>query len=453
MTRPQSAFHPKHPLLLACIVPLVISTPFQARAREQVVWKPVIEKQQDQLQILVPSLDRETEKLQNIPAHMQKAPQPIDWEIVQDSSDFSTNNRSISTTVVWEPLTENSSIARDGSKQSETVIVWEVLPNTMTPLAAEKSQTIAEFEGVEQPSESSVSNEKPPSEVFEQEEAIPRQIVLELPTPPPLQSLNRSIAFGDGLVGPDIGWRVPNGFRWSRRWFGDASVQAINRRDKGDDNFFDFGDGDGEGIVHINVLQTENWSVALNHSFRSLQSNPNIAGGTTGITDGMSTGFRIARAIGDTGGIAFGAEQLIQWDDNTDTGRNIYLMATKGWWLGNQGKDYPLLIANGGFGTGAFQYDSPLRFACINNVQNRTANFQRDNDLCWAPIGTLSLIFNEYFGIFTEYNGTATTLSASLNLTGGIPLRLTWGVSFGDSKEFREEFDQYRWTFGASLGF
>jgi hypothetical protein len=295
--------------------------------------------------------------------------------------------------------------------------------------------------------------EAPPPEALAIEQEQPSRVP-ELPPPPPLQALNRSIAFGDGLVGPDIGWRVPNGLRWSQRWFGDATVQAINRRQKGDDNFFDFGEGDGEGIVHANVLQTKNWSVGLNYSFRSLQSNPDIAGGSTGITDGMSTGFRVARAIGETGGIAFGAEQLIQWDDQTDTGRNIYLMATKGWWLGNEGKDYPLVIANGGVGTGAFQFDNPLRFACIYNVQSRPEpNFQRDTDLCWAPIGTIAVVFNEYFGIFTEYNGTATTIAASLNLTGGIPLRLTWGISFADSQELRDEFDQYRWIFGASIGF
>jgi len=328
--------------------------------------------------------------------------------------------------------------------------VWEVIPDSDTPISPTPTKTLAEGN-----SESSANTpEAPPAEVIAQEAAMPPRMVPGPPPPPPLQTLNRSIAYGDGLVGPDIGWRVPNGLRWSQRWFGDATVQAINRRQKGDDNFFDFGQGDGEGIVHANVLQTENWSLGLNYSFRSLQSNPNIAGGSTGITDGMSTGFRVARAIGDTGGIAFGAEQLIQWDDQTDSGRNIYLMATKGWWLGNEGKDYPLVIANGGLGTGAFQYDNPLRFACIYNVQSRPEpNFQRDTDLCWGPIGTFAVVFNEYFGIFTEYNGTATTLSASLNLTGGIPIRLTWGVSFAGSQELREDFDQYRWTFGASIGF
>ncbi len=412
---------------------LGLSTPLHA----QVVWEPVSEQKAQQDEILV----RKPGGSSNDPV----PPQPIVWTPVpsEDSRTADENNA-----IVWTPVPETKSMASESPPN--TAVVWEVIPDRDTPLSPSPSNTLAEA------SQGSSANaqETPPAEVIAQESAMPQRMLSGPPPPPPLQTLNRSIAYGDGLVGPDIGWRVPNGLRWNRRWFGDATVQAINRRQQEDDNFLDFGIGDGEGIVHANILQTKNWSVGLNYSFRSLQNNPNVAGGNTDITDGMSTGFRIARAMGDTGGIAFGAEQLIQWDDQTDTGRNIYLMATKGWWLGNQGNDYPLLIANGGVGTGAFQYDNPLRFACINNVQTRPEpNFQRDSDLCWGPIGTVALVFNEYFGIFTEYNGTATTLSASLNLTGGIPIRLTWGISFADSKELREEFDQYRWNFGASIGF
>ena len=159
-------------------------------------------------------------------------------------------------------------------------------------------------------------------------------------------------------------------------------------------------------IIHANVLQTESWSVALNTSFRSVYQGEQAAGGTTQVGEGIASGFRIAKAMGDTAGIAFGGEQVLQWDDKTDTGRNLYLMASKGWWLGNNGKDYPLLIANGGFGTGRFanqdigSWDNPLRFACVENIENRPSSFRVDNDLCWSPIGTISLVLNEWWGMF-----------------------------------------------------
>ena len=253
-------------------------------------------------------------------------------------------------------------------------------------------------------------------------------------------------------MGPDIGWRVPNGFRWSRRWFADVNVYGQNSRQQGDDNVVDWGNGDGVGILHTNLLQTDHWSVALSTSFRSLQNNPNITGGTTGINGGLSNGFRIARSIGDTGGIALGAEQLIQWDDQTDTGGNLYLMASKGWWLGNQGTNFPLLIANGGFGTGHFSWNSNLRFACAYNVENRPNQFSIDNDLCWAPIGTVALVINEYWSVFMEYSAGHSALSASVNLDQNFPLRITWGVSFADGKELRKT-DEYRYTFAASISF
>ena len=43
------------------------------------------------------------------------------------------------------------------------------------------------------------------------EEGLPEVKV----NPPLLQALDRSIAFEDGLVGPDISLNIPNGLRWS----------------------------------------------------------------------------------------------------------------------------------------------------------------------------------------------------------------------------------------------
>ena len=102
------------------------------------------------------------------------------------------------------------------------------------------------------------------------------------------------------------------------------------------------------------------------------------ASGSTPVGEGVSNGFRISKAINETSGVTLGGEQILQWDGKTDTGRNFYLMASKGWWLGNNGKNYPLIIANGGFGTGRLanqdiqSWKNPLRFACIEDVDDRT---------------------------------------------------------------------------------
>ncbi len=473
-----TAPHPpsnRRPLwLLGGLAPLAMAAPIQVRAQVQVIWEPVTKEKADQLQILVPSVDGGATSVQTSISEsnatpQSAAPKPIVWEVVpeEEATNPSTTNPSLSTEVVWEPLPHNPSVASDESNDdSNTAIAWEVLRDTISPLTPEAIDTIAEAES-EAINVQSTTSERPPSEVIAQEEAMPPRAVPDLPPPPALQALNRSIAYNDGVVGPDISLRIPNGFRWSQRWFGDVSVLGYDYQDGRNpgDPFIparDSGNLDGWAIVHANILQTENWSVALNTSFRSLQNNPDIPGGSTGIKDGVSTGFRIARAIGDTGGIAFGGEQVIQWDDQTDTGRNLYLMASNGWWLGNNGKDYPLFIANGGFGTGRFasltrndpkgeELGDIFDFTCIAVESNRK-RAKIDENLCWGPIGSVSLVVDEWWGMFVDYAISRATFGVSANVTGGFPLRLTAGVHFAEDNEI-VSFDQLRWIAQFSIGF
>jgi hypothetical protein len=390
-----------------------------------VVWETVTPKQAEESQILVPAVNGGGGGSSG-----QQNAVPIVWELVEEPDETRGGETKASApsppqAVVWEPVPSDPS--GDGAVPAPETVVWEPLPST---------DAMTEALAIEQ----------------EQPSRVP-----EPPPPPPLQALNRSIAFGDGLVGPDIGWRVPNGFRWSQRWFADVSLRGFSRRPEGSE-FFAWNNGDGTAQINANILQTTHWSLGLNTSFRSVYQGDDAAGGSTGVGEGVSSGFRIARQIGDTGGIAFGGEQVLQWDDKTDTGRNLYLMASKGWWLGNNGKVYPLLIANGGFGTGRFanqdigSWDNPLRFACIENVENRTGSFRVDNDLCWSPIGTISLVMNEWWGMFLEYRSGTAQAAASVNLTGGIPLRLTWGVNFAKKNEIQDA-DDLTWVFRASFGF
>ncbi len=464
MTASEPPSQPKRLWILAALAPLTITAPLRGQAQEQVIWEPVTEEQADRLQILVPSVNGGATSVQTSASEsnttpQSAAPQPIVWEVVPEAeaANPSTTNPSNSTEVVWEPLPNNPSLARDESKDdSNTTISWEVLPNTISPLTPEAIDRIAEIES-EAINIKSTTSEKPPAEVIAQEEAMPSRVIPDPEAPPQLQALDRSIAYADGLVGPDIGWYVPNGFRWSQRWFADAAILGQSRR-RNDGPFWGWNNGDAVAILHANVIQTKQWSFGLNTSVRSVYQGDEAAGGSTQIGEGISSGFRIARKIGDTGGISFGGEQVLQWDDKTDTGRNLYLMASKGWWLGDNNKTFPLLIANGGFGTGRFAnqdilgFENPLRFACINNVENRTRSFTVDNDLCWSPIGSISLVFNEWWGIYTEYRSGRAVAGTSLNLTGGIPLRLNWGVEFAKKNELIEA-ESLTWVFRASLGF
>lgn len=263
MTTPQPASLPKRLWLLASLAPIAITAPLHGHAQEQVIWEPVTEEQSDTLQILVPSIDGGADSVRTNPTETQAVPHPIVWEVAPETetTNRSTTNSSRSTKVVWESLPNNPSGAWDESNDgSNTAIVWEVLTDTVPQLAPEGTETIAEVDNVELPSESSGTNQRPPSEVIAQEEAMPPRAVPGPPPPPPLQALDRSIAFGDGLVGPDISWNIPNGFRWSQRWFADAAVLGFSRR-AGDEPFWAWNNGDAVAIVHANVLQTTNWSL------------------------------------------------------------------------------------------------------------------------------------------------------------------------------------------------
>ncbi len=371
--------------------------------------------------------------------------QQLEWKSIPPLPPIeNTKKLTTSNSLTWQTVHQTS------NKRHQTP-QWQILPDTSE--ASDSSNRIV-WSPIDDP--------------FLHENIAEEQLTTSTPivvlTPPPsLQALDRSIAFGSDLVGPDISWNIPNGLRWSERWFGSASLLGQSRRTPGD-SFIDLdkgGDtGDGVGILHANILQWKSLSVGINTTVRSIyQADDGSGTGSSKIGEGVSSGFRIATAIGDTGGIAFGGEQVLQWDDKTDTGRNLYLMATKGWWLGNKGTDYPLLIANGGFGTGRFanqdilSWENPLRFACVNNVEDRKNIFATvDNDLCWSPIGTVSLVLNDYVGTFLEYRSGTAQAAASISLTDGIPLRFTWGVNFAGKNEVLET-DQWTWVFRASLGF
>ena len=246
--------------------------------------------------------------------------------------------------------------------------------------------------------------------------------------------------------------------RLPTRWFGSTSLLTQNRQ-KNNKSIYQWSGGDTDFIVHANILQTASWSLGINTSIRSINTTQNSTGRNSEFGDGISNGFRVAKSLSNTAGIAFGGEQIVQWDDKTDTGRNLYLMVTKGWWLGMKGNSYPLLIANGGFGTGRYAnsdihkpWINPLRFACIEGFENRIETFAVDNDLCWSPMGSVSIIFNDYLSSFIEYRSGTASVAASVSMTDGIPLRLTWGVDFLQMNQVLAP-DKFRWILKASIGF
>jgi hypothetical protein len=276
---------------------------------------------------------------------------------------------------------------------------------------------------------------------------------IPLPQAPALRSFNRSVAFTDGVVGPDIGFLVPPGFRWSDQHFVDASVRGWNRRPPGSD-FWAWNNGDAVGQLFVRAFQQGRWSFGLNFGFRSIYQGSQFGGGSTQIGEGFSSGFRLDYALSDTAGIAFGAEQLIHYDSNTDTGRDIYLVASKAWWLGGRQGDFPLLTGTAGVGTGYFGTLSDVKFACANTPGGAGVSVDTYYPLCWGPIASAAVVFNPSFALFTEYNNYAWMAGASIAPVLTLPLRMTWGVTLAESfDDYTIDSSQFRWFFRLSLGF
>lgn len=276
---------------------------------------------------------------------------------------------------------------------------------------------------------------------------------LQLPPPPKLQSLNRSLAFSDRLPGPDLAWKVPQGFRWSEHWFIDASLLGASTR-PANSNFWAWNNGDAGAELHVRVFQQKRWSFGLNATFRSVYQGSNFAGGTTQIGEGFATGFRLDYSLSPTSGLALGAEQLIQYDNQNDTGRNLYLVASKGWWLGGRAGDFPLLVGTAGIGTGRLGDNNSLQFACIDGA-DAAIDVTQKNPLCWSPVGSAALVLNPWWSIFSEYNSQDWLAGVSLSAISSIPVRLSWGVLLANKGTNYQYVgnDQLRWFFRTSIGF
>ena len=148
-----------------------------------------------------------------------------------------------------------------------------------------------------------------------------------------ISSFNRSIVFNDSIVGPDISWLVPPGFRWNNKYKFDASTRGHSGRfEKGRNgkNFWGWNGGDAVGQFYYQFLHNKKNSYGINFGIRSVYAGSySELGGATNIGEGQSLGFRIDRKISSTEGFSFGAEQLLHFDGLTDTGRDIYLTFSK----------------------------------------------------------------------------------------------------------------------------
>ena len=280
--------------------------------------------------------------------------------------------------------------------------------------------------------------------------------------PTKINILSRSLVFDNERIGPDISWVVPPGFRWNNNYKFDLTSRghntAMNWEESrklgvyGKRKLFGWNKGDAVALISYQFLHFDKSSFGFNLGVRSLdQSN-----GGTSIGEGLSGGFRYDYELSETSGIAFGAEQFLHFDKFTDTGRNIYLTASKGWWSNkyNGVGIFPLYIATGGFGTGRLAVGN-VKGLCSDAFGGDGIENDKFGRLCWAPIFSLAAVWDEQFSTFLEYNSRLFILANSYAPFQDVPLRATLGLILSDyDDDYKlDGFSEINWIFNISLGF
>ena len=280
--------------------------------------------------------------------------------------------------------------------------------------------------------------------------------------PTKINILSRSLVFDNERIGPDISWVVPPGFRWNNNYKFDLTSRghntAMNWEESrklgvyGKRKLFGWNKGDAVALISYQFLHFDKSSFGFNLGVRSLdQSN-----GGTSIGEGLSGGFRYDYELSETSGIAFGAEQFLHFDKFTDTGRNIYLTASKGWWSNkyNGVGIFPLYIATGGFGTGRLAVGN-VKGLCSDAFGGDGIENNKFGRLCWSPVFSLAAVWDEQFSTFLEYNSRLFILANSYAPFQEIPLRATLGLILSDYEDDYklDGFSEVNWIFNISLGF
>jgi len=274
-----------------------------------------------------------------------------------------------------------------------------------------------------------------------------------------LNSHNRSIVFNNEIIGPNVSWLFPPGFKWNTKYKFNSSIRGHNTRIPEPQNkkFIGWNDGDATGLISYQFLHKNKSSFGLNLGIRSIYQGDDAEGGHTPFGEGISSGFRWDYELDDTSGFALGAEQLIHFDSLTDTGRNIYITVSKGWWSNKfEGEGiFPLYVTTAGLGTGRMAVGGKIKGLCSDLFDGDGTDYGKFNRLCWAPVFSLASVWNEKFSTFLEYNNRFFILGNSFSPFKNIPVQGTLGLIISDHIDNYKihNASEFNWAFNISLGF
>lgn len=226
----------------------------------------------------------------------------------------------------------------------------------------------------------------------------------------------------NGQPYPDVSLKLPNAFAQDPQFIFSGQLAGTSRtRPCSIPRGGDWTDcADGEVFLEVTPLRGGNASLGLNWTIQSLSSrNDGTPFGT-----GQSIGFKGALNLTPTLAVAFGGEQIIQFDDKTDLGRNYYLLLSQAIPL-SRGEKPAVFVATAGLGSDFFGYGGNGVLGqtdCIggNNISSNT--YPRGTNCYWGPVGSVSLAVNDRFSFGVEWFGYGLGAGLSVRPFGDLPL-------------------------------
>jgi len=246
----------------------------------------------------------------------------------------------------------------------------------------------------------------------------------DVPRPPRSTEVQvRGVARGFTVNGnpyPDISLVLPNAYAVDQQFFfsGELSGTSRTRTCKvGNDQSWT-NCADGELFFEVTPLKSKNASLGINWTMQSLSSR------NTNFGSAQSMGFKGAINLTPTTGLAFGGEQIIQFDNQTDLGRNYYLLLSQAVPLGG-GEKPAMLVATAGVGSDLFGYGGNGVLGstnCIGGNNISSKNYPKGTDCYWGPVGAVSIAINDRISLGAEWFGYGIGAGISVRPFSDLPL-------------------------------
>ena len=219
---------------------------------------------------------------------------------------------------------------------------------------------------------------------------------------------------------PDISLKLPNAFALDQQFFFSTQLSGTSRtRSCAVPPGGSWRDcADGELLLELTPLRGSNASLGINWTIQSLSNRG------TAFASGQSIGFKGALNITPTTAIAFGGEQIIQFDSNTDLGHDYYLLLSQAIPLSRAEKP-PVLVATAGIGSDLYGYGGNGVLGstnCIGGNAISSRNYPTGTDCYWGPVAALSLALNDRISFGMEWFGYGIGAGISLRPFEDLPL-------------------------------